>query len=130
MASSSASTMNESSDPHTKTSPSLSSQNGEFPKTEANALPDTSDEYPPDVHDVEKGTDDAKQAFTGFDPSSFPDGGLHAWLAVSGAFCCLFSSFGWINFLLRTKAPMVDGPQGDKRTDILIPCLATKDGFG
>lgn len=31
------------------------------------------------------------------DPDSFPDGGWEAWLAVSGAFCCLFCSFGWIN---------------------------------
>ncbi|KAI5457843.1 major facilitator superfamily domain-containing protein [Mariannaea sp. PMI_226] len=27
----------------------------------------------------------------------FPDGGLQAWLTVLGAFCGLFSSFGWIN---------------------------------
>jgi hypothetical protein len=28
------------------------------------------------------------------DPSSYPDGGLKAWLAVGGAFCSLFVSFG------------------------------------
>ena len=26
-----------------------------------------------------------------------PDGGLQAWLAVLGAFCAIFASFGWIN---------------------------------
>lgn len=31
------------------------------------------------------------------DSSSFPDGGLQAWLVVVGGFCCLFCSFGWIN---------------------------------
>ena len=30
------------------------------------------------------------------DPSSFPDGGLEAWLVVLGCFCSLFVSFGWI----------------------------------
>lgn len=33
----------------------------------------------------------------GMGPGDFPDGGLQAWLVVSGAFCCLFCSFGWIN---------------------------------
>lgn len=31
------------------------------------------------------------------DPKSFPDGGWEAWLVVSGAFCVMFCSFGWIN---------------------------------
>lgn len=26
-----------------------------------------------------------------------PDGGLQAWMTVTGAFCGLFVSFGWIN---------------------------------
>jgi hypothetical protein len=26
-----------------------------------------------------------------------PDGGWVAWSVVGGAFCCLFTSFGWIN---------------------------------
>jgi len=30
-------------------------------------------------------------------PSGPPDGGLRAWLAVLGAFCCCFSSYGWIS---------------------------------
>ncbi|KAF2797761.1 MFS general substrate transporter [Melanomma pulvis-pyrius CBS 109.77] len=30
-------------------------------------------------------------------PSQFPDGGRDAMLALLGAFCCLFCSFGWIN---------------------------------
>lgn len=31
------------------------------------------------------------------DAKSFPDGGWEAWLVVSGAFCVMFCSFGWIN---------------------------------
>lgn len=71
---------------------------GSDPKrqTEANILPETADE-PQDV-DLEKAQQQEKsKGPAGFDPSSFPDGGLEAWLAVSGAFCCLFCSFGWIN---------------------------------
>lgn len=90
-------TVNETSNPHAEFSPSLSSQNGQPLETEANILPDTSDEYPPDLQDAEKADVDPRPVFTGFDPSSFPDGGLQAWLVVSGAFCCLFCSFGWIN---------------------------------
>jgi hypothetical protein len=30
------------------------------------------------------------------DPSSFPDGGLQAWLCLLGAFCALFVSFGML----------------------------------
>lgn len=30
-------------------------------------------------------------------PSVPPDGGAKAWLAVLGAWCCLFCTFGWIN---------------------------------
>ena len=64
--------------------------------TEANILPETADE-PQDV-DLEKAQLEEKPKVpAGFDPSSFPDGGMEAWLAVSGAFCCLFCSFGWIN---------------------------------
>ncbi|KAK3168045.1 hypothetical protein OEA41_004491 [Lepraria neglecta] len=55
-------------------------------KTEANIMPDTSEE----THDldIEKAAQDEKpKPPGGFDPSSFPDGGWEAWLAVSGAFC-------------------------------------------
>lgn len=31
------------------------------------------------------------------DAKSFPDGGWKAWLVVSGAFCVMFCSFGWVN---------------------------------
>jgi hypothetical protein len=31
------------------------------------------------------------------DPSSFPDGGVEAWVVVLGGFCALFVSFGWVN---------------------------------
>ena len=75
---------------------SMSNQSDPKEQTEANILPQTADE-PQDV-DLEKAQQEEKpKAPAGFDPSSFPDGGLEAWLAVSGAFCCLFCSFGWIN---------------------------------
>lgn len=75
-------------------STSLSSR-GDPRETEANILPDTLDL--PDSDEEKAGSPDAKPAFAGVDPSSFPDGGLQAWLVVSGAFCCLFCSFGWVN---------------------------------
>ena len=55
----------------------------------------------PDVADGALGSDVEKaepaKPHTGVDPGAFPDGGLEAWLVVSGAFCCMFCSFGWIN---------------------------------
>ncbi|KAL8807126.1 MAG: hypothetical protein Q9200_004792, partial [Gallowayella weberi] len=60
----------------------------EPPQTDANMLPDPSDEP---AADVEKAS---KPPFAGIDPSSFPDGGAQAWLAVSGAFCCVCSPIG------------------------------------
>ena len=75
---------------------SMSNQSDPKEQTEANILPQTADE--PQNVDLEKAQQEEKpKAPAGFDPSSFPDGGLEAWLAVSGAFCCLFCSFGWIN---------------------------------
>lgn len=100
MASSSTSTssaVNEKPDPPTKKPSEPHRETGEHPETEASALPDTSDESAPEIQDEEKGEADRKPVLAGFDPASFPDGGLKAWLAVSGAFCCLFCSFGWIN---------------------------------
>lgn len=32
-------------------------------------------------------------------PADFPDGGLKAWSVVLGGWCCLFTSFGWINVI-------------------------------
>ncbi len=63
-------------------------------ETEANVLPDTSDEL-----DLEKAGNAIQPAKTPgpMDPGSFPDGGMEAWLVVSGGFACLFCSFGWIN---------------------------------
>ena len=55
----------------------------------------------PDVAEGASETDVEKnkpaEPHAGVDPNAFPDGGLEAWLVVSGAFCCLFCSFGWIN---------------------------------
>lgn len=65
--------------------------------TEANVLPDTSDETKElDLEKAEADTIPSKPPGP-MDPSSFPDGGLDAWLVVSGGFACLFCSFGWIN---------------------------------
>ena len=65
-------------------------------KTDAQILPETEDESP--IADLEKEELEAQPAKPNpMDPASFPDGGAQAWLAVSGAFCCLFCSFGWIN---------------------------------
>ena len=66
-------------------------------KTQAHGVPDPAQETA-DV-DLEKGGSQTKVTpqTAGFDPTAFPDGGLQAWLVVSGAFCCLFCSFGWIN---------------------------------
>ncbi|KAL9019475.1 MAG: hypothetical protein Q9185_003267 [Variospora sp. 1 TL-2023] len=83
------STVNDKPGIHVNNSPHFHPRLEEPPETEANALPDTSDDLPPEIHDAEKGEADPKPLFTGFDPASFPDGGLDAWLAVSGAFCCI-----------------------------------------
>lgn len=65
--------------------------------TDGNMVPETADE-PQDL-DLEKALEeDGKPKPPGpMDPASFPDGGAKAWLVVSGAFACLFCSFGWIN---------------------------------
>ena len=33
----------------------------------------------------------------GMRPEDFPDGGWTAWLTVAGAWCCNFTSFGWVS---------------------------------
>lgn len=77
-------------------SPRMDPAHKDHLQTDANIMLETADE-PEDV-DLEKGVDDVAPVKPGpMHPSSFPDGGLEAWLAVSGAFCCLFCSFGWIN---------------------------------
>jgi hypothetical protein len=53
------------------------------------------------------------------DASSYPDGGLQAWLCVLGAFCALFVSFG---MLLRHTCPM-KSPLIDQRLDQLHRCF-------
>ncbi|MCJ1249423.1 hypothetical protein MMC30_006647 [Trapelia coarctata] len=63
--------------------------------TEANILPQVVCQ--PDGKDLETAVSSNVTALGPMDPSSFPDGGLEAWLVVFGGFCCLFVSFGWIN---------------------------------
>ena len=91
--------------PYSASSSKSPSIKDDAPDTEANILPDTSDQP---QSDVEKADPVAKPAFAGFDPSSFPDGGVQAWLSVSGAFCCLFCSFGWINCRLPSHITHLD----------------------
>jgi len=77
-------------------SPSPRTSNPAMSKTEANVAPDTA-QARADL-DIEKGESQTKgNQQTGMGLGDFPDGGLQAWLVVSGAFCCLFCSFGWIN---------------------------------
>ncbi|RMZ85800.1 hypothetical protein DV737_g383, partial [Chaetothyriales sp. CBS 132003] len=52
---------------------------------------------PPTATDEKAAVAVTPAASPGFDPASFPDGGLRAWLVVLGAFCSLIVSFGWIN---------------------------------
>jgi MFS family permease len=71
--------------------PSLERYQSQNKETEANifAEPEITAEA-----DLEKGGLAPKPAHPGAD---FPDGGAEAWLVVLGAWCSLFSSFGWIN---------------------------------
>ena len=61
--------------------------------TQAHVMPDVTEGA--SETDIEKNK--PLEPHAGVDPNAFPDGGLEAWLVVSGAFCCLFCSFGWIN---------------------------------
>lgn len=45
----------------------------------------------------EKARVEEESAPGGTNPEDFPDGGLEAWLVVLGGWCCLFTSFGWVN---------------------------------
>ena len=73
-------------------------------KTDAHILPEAEDESP--VADLDKEELEAQPVKPNpMDPASFPDGGFQAWLAVSGAFCCLFCSFGWINGEYCRRSP-------------------------
>ncbi|KAL8705536.1 MAG: hypothetical protein Q9201_001353 [Fulgogasparrea decipioides] len=76
------STVDENGSPHTQPSPKLAPATKEPRRIDANILPETSS-------DAEKADLETKPTFAGIDPSSFPDGGVQAWLAVSGAFCCI-----------------------------------------
>lgn len=71
----------------------LGSQNKE---TEANIFPEGTAEA---EADLERGGAIPKSVPVpgGVNPADFPDGGLEAWLVVAGGWCCLFTSFGWIN---------------------------------
>ena len=57
------------------------------------------DMKPPDMEKAELDS----QPLRPNDPKSFPDGGLEAWMVVSGGFFCMFCSFGWINCKYKKK---------------------------
>ena len=71
---------------------------------EANILPKV--DYQAEGNDLEKAASSNVTAPGLMDPSSFPDGGLKAWLVVFGGFCSLFVSFGWINCKLLASSPL------------------------
>jgi hypothetical protein len=79
-------------------------------QTDAHIMPETTDE--PQELDVEKAleAEEEPRPLGPMDPASFPDGGAEAWLVVSGAFCCLFCSFGWINAIGEFQAYYETGP--------------------
>ena len=83
--------------------PEVTSTDTQDVKTTDNAGRDEKKIDGDQVHDVEKGgmagaeEEKADKPLSPMDPRSFPDGGLQAWLTVSGGFACLFCSFGWIN---------------------------------
>ena len=101
-------------------------------QTDAHIVAETADE-PQDL-DLEKALEDeGKPKVLGpMDPASFPDGGLQAWLAVSGAFCCLFCSFGWINAIGVFQAYYETGPLKTYSASTIswIPSLEVKDDHG
>lgn len=59
----------------------------------------TEDKGLPVESDSERNLRDIKEPSSGLDPADFPDGGLKAWSVVLGGWCCLFTSFGWINVI-------------------------------
>jgi hypothetical protein len=66
-------------------------------RIEEDALPQIASEEGGKDGDVEKAAVKNGPGNAMTDPSSFPDGGLQAWLVVLAAFCNMFVSFGWIN---------------------------------
>ena len=103
--------------------PHLENNNGHLSpikSTEANALPEVEKE--PQGKDVEEVLSEKQgggpPAGGMMDPSSFPDGGLEAWLCVLGGFLCLFCSFGWINgerFASVRLEPLHTNPSASNR---------------
>ena len=101
MAGSSGSSTNVAGDEHAPVSASKEHVDEKGP-TESG--PDQTAQYLDEKHDLEKaaGSDVEKEEEKPpgpMDPRSFPDGGFEAWLVISGAWCCLICSFGWINAL-------------------------------
>ena len=96
----------------TPSSASFSNDSDKDVEKNAEPLAETGLAAPVAIND-EKAVEEQKappKLLPGFDPASFPDGGLRAWLVVMGAFCCLIVSFGWINCIGKSFATL-DTPQ-------------------
>jgi hypothetical protein len=55
----------------------------------------------PDESQLSHGPDNKSDEEVQLQADGPPDGGTGAWLAVLGAWCCSFNSFGWMNSKLR-----------------------------
>jgi hypothetical protein len=80
------------------------------------------------MHDVMTDPENAREPIPGEKPGDAshtvkldddgpPDGGVAAWLVVLGAWCCSFSSPGWIN---NTYFPFVITFLGRRRTNSML----------
>lgn len=59
----------------------------------------------PDESQLSHGPDNKSDKEVQLPADGPPDGGTGAWLAVLGAWCCSFNSFGWMNSKLRRPVP-------------------------
>ena len=80
---------------------------GTNPEKAVPAEPDFRGEIEQDFEDKRPGPGDKPEDATQLEDAGPPDGGAAAWLVVLGAWCCSFSSPGWMNstyFLYRPNA--------------------------
>lgn len=59
----------------------------------------------PDESQLSHGPDNKSDNEVQLQDDGPPDGGTGAWLALLGAWCCSFTSFGWMNSKLRRPVP-------------------------
>jgi hypothetical protein len=63
----------------------------------------------PEKQDIESSASDTAADTASIVQNPAPDGGLEAWLVVSGAWCASFCSFGWINSQLSSNNLVASG---------------------